>query len=111
VGVGLKVRVEPAIVTLNNEVPAPQGRDFKSISDQCIETNDLRSAALTVAVLVFFVFVVGLAALLRLILAGLILSGLAALLALSRLAALLALSWLATLLILLLHIVCHIDSS
>jgi hypothetical protein len=98
----VKVGVEPAIVTLNDEVPAPQGRDFKSISDQCIETNDLRSAALTVAVLIFFVFVVGLAALLRLILAGLILSGLAALL---------ALSWLATLLILLLHIVCHIDSS
>jgi hypothetical protein len=93
----VKVGVEPAIVTLNDEVPAPQGRDFKSISDQCIETNDLRSAALTVAVLIFFVFVVGLAALLRLILAGL--------------AALLALSWLATLLILLLHIVCHIDSS
>jgi hypothetical protein len=76
---------------------------------------------LTVAVLVFFVFVLGLATLLWLILAGLILAGLAALLALPRLAglltvlagltALLALSRLATLLILLLHIVCHKDSS
>jgi fucose 4-O-acetylase-like acetyltransferase len=66
---------------------------------------------LTVAVLVFFVFVLGLAALFRLILTGLVLSGLAALLVLPRLAALLTLSGLATLLILLLHIVCHKDSS
>jgi len=90
--------------------PAP-GRDFKSINDQWIENNDLRSAALTVAVLVFFVFVLGLAALLRLILAGLVLAGLAALLVLPGLAALLTLSGLTTLLILLLHIVCHKDSS
>jgi hypothetical protein len=75
------------------------------------KNEELRSAALTVAVLVFFVFVLGLATLLRLILAGLVLAGLAAVLALPRLAALLALSRLPTLLILLLHIVCHKDSS
>jgi hypothetical protein len=71
---------------------------------------ELRSAALPVAVLVFFVLVLGLPALLRL-------AGLTALLALSRLAALLtmlsglsallALSGLANLLILFLHVVCH----
>ena len=92
------------------EVPAPKGQDFQSISDHhhCIEqkNEELRSAALTVAVFVFFVFLLGLAALLRLVLVGL-----AALLALPGLAALLALSGLATLLILLLHIVCHKDSS
>ena len=103
---------------MKNEVPAPQGQDFQSTSDHRIErkNEELRGAALTVAVLVCFVFLLGLAALL-----GLLLAGLAALLALPRLAALLtvlpgltallALSGLATLLILLLHIVCHKDSS
>jgi hypothetical protein len=97
--------------SIENEVPAPQGRDFQSISGHSsfIE-EELRSATLTVAVLVLFVL--GLAALLRLILAGL-----AALLALARLAlltgltALLPLSGLASLLIFLLHVVCHKDSS
>jgi hypothetical protein len=93
---------------MKNEVLAPQGQDFQSTSDHCIEkkNEELRSAALTVAVCVFFVFVLGLATLLRLVLAGL-----AALLALPRLTALLALSRLPTLLIFLFHIVCHKDSS
>src|SRR5580692_1035738 len=65
--------------------------------------DDLRSAALTVAVLVLFVFVLGLARLLRLVLAGLV----ALLAVLARLPPLLALSRLTSLLVLLLHIVCH----
>jgi fucose 4-O-acetylase-like acetyltransferase len=88
------------------------GRDFKtSVINASKKKNDLRSAALTVAVLVFFVFVLGLAALLRLSLAGLSLAGLTALLVLPRLAAVLTLAGLTTLLILLLHIVCHKNSS
>jgi hypothetical protein len=99
--------------SIKNEVLAPQGQDFQSISGHLHRKKnaELGSAALTVAVLVLFVL--SLATLLRLILAGL-----AALLTLARLptllsglATLLPLSRLATLLIFLLHVVCHKDSS
>ncbi|MFZ0955521.1 MAG: hypothetical protein WAN60_04210, partial [Candidatus Sulfotelmatobacter sp.] len=90
-----------------------KGRDFQVII-QCIEKKNkyLRSAALTVAVLVFFLVGVGLPTLLRLVLAGLTallaLFGLSTRLAmLPGLTALLALPVLVTLLTLLLHIVCH----
>jgi hypothetical protein len=71
----------------------------------------LRSAALTVPVLVIFFVVLTLTALLWLLLSGLTallaLPGLARLVVLSGLPALLALSGLTSLLALFLHIVCH----
>jgi hypothetical protein len=93
--------------------PGRKGRDFQGII-HCIEKKNeyLRSAALTVAVLVFLVVGVGLPTLFRLVLARLTallaLSGLVTLLTvLAGLTALLTLSVLVTLLTLLLHIVCH----
>jgi hypothetical protein len=81
------------------------GRDLELTVDHCSEKRKLRSATLTIAILVFFVFV------LRLTLARLFRLGLAGLLVLlvllAGLATLLALSELAALLPLLLHIVCH----
>jgi hypothetical protein len=106
-------KIPPSAVELHspdkNEVPAKKGRDFQ-VGIYRFEKK-LRSATLTVAVLVFFVIVLALAALFRLLLTGLAallaaLSGLSTLTRLSGLSTLLALSEL-TLLALLFHIVCH----
>jgi hypothetical protein len=114
-GFFLRRHMMPPVVALQDpafkkEVPALPGLPYRVITK-------LRSAALTVAILIVFLSVIlSLATLLRLVLSGLTtllgLSRLSALLTvLSRLTRLLTLSILIALLALLFYIVCHKSSS